>query len=326
MLPRERVVIEILEDVPPDAQVLKACRRMKEGGYEIALDDVTQAEQVLPFLTYVDYAKIDLPALGMRERHQLCECLLNRGLRLLAEKVETLDDFEAALRDGCDLFQGYFFARPEIVSGRQVPVSKMTCLRLLNEVQRSDLNFDQLEKIVRLDIGLTRKLLCLVNSAAFPRHHHIDAIGQAFMVLGERNIRKWVTISALPSLAAGRPAELITTSLVRARFCEHVAENLGAHRDAPGYFLTGLLSLLDAMIGRPLDEVITEMALDERVSNVILGRAGGDKMRSALEMAVAFERSDLQCVEELIAEAGIPLSTASELYIEAMSWADSVPR
>lgn len=327
LLPRERVVIEILEDVEPDAQVLKACGRLKGAGYALALDDVVETATAVPFLEYTDYAKIELPALDRDERQRVCQYFLHKGLRLVAEKVETREDFETALGDGCELFQGYFFARPEIVSERQVPVSKMTCLRLISEVQRPELDFDQLEGIVRLDIGLTRKLLCFVNSAAFARPGQIDAIGQAFVSLGERNIRKWVTLAALPTLASGRPAELITASLVRARFCELAAEKLGRHSSAPGYFLTGLLSLLDAMIGRPLDELVADMALDRCVADAILGSPGaGDGMRRALEMATAFERSDFERVDRLTAGAGIAGSSAAEAYVQAMAWADDLPR
>ena len=325
LLPRDRVVIEILEDVEPDDLVLRACGRLKEAGYTIALDDVVDPSAVAPFLKYADLVKLDLPALGTHERQRICAYLQKKGVRLLAEKVETLNDFECALRDGCDLFQGYFFARPEIVKGQQIPVSKMTCLRLINETQRPVLNYAKLEQIVRLDIGLTRKLLCLVNSAAFGARNHIDAINQAFVRLGERNIRKWVTLAALPLLAAGRPAELISASLVRARFCELIAEYLGER--APSYFLTGLLSLLDAMIGRPLEEVVGEMALDTCIVDSVLGRSrAGDRMRLALELAIAFEKSDFQALEQLAAEAGISGPAAAELSVEAISWADSVPR
>ena len=227
LLPRDRIVVEVLEDVPPDDEVLAACRRLKQAGYIIALDDVVIPENTTPFLEYAQIVKLELPAMSALERHRACDFYLNRGIRTLAEKVESRSDFEAAFADGCDLFQGFFFARPEIVSGKQVPVSKTTCLRLINEVQQPELDFDKLERIVRLDIGLTRKLLCLVNSAAFGSREHVGAIGQAFVRLGETNIRRWVTLAALPTLATGRPAELVSASLVRARFCEKAAEHLG---------------------------------------------------------------------------------------------------
>jgi EAL and modified HD-GYP domain-containing signal transduction protein len=327
LLPRQRVVIEILENVEPDAQVLEACGRLKAAGYALALDDVVETAPIVSYLAYAEFAKIELPVLVRRERRRLCRYFLDRGLRVVAEKVETREDFENALGDGCELFQGYFFACPEIVSGREVPVSKMACLRLISEVQRPELDFGQLERIVRLDIGLTHKLLCLVNSAAFARPARIDAIGPAFVSLGERNIRKWVTLAALPALASGRPAELVTASLVRARFCELAAESLGMPANAPTFFLTGLLSLLDAMIGRPLEELAAEMGLDRCVADAILSRPGAcDRLGRALAMATAFERSDFKSVERLTAEAGMAASSAAELYVQAISWADDLPR
>lgn len=325
VLPNDRVVIEILETVTPDEAVLLGCSRLKSRGYTLALDDVVEPAAALPFLHYVDYVKLELPALGVSDRHRVCHYFRDKGISIIAEKVETLEDFRMAADDGCELFQGYFFARPEIVSAKQVPQSKLTSLRLLNEIQRQDLDFEETERIVRMDVGLTRKLLCLVNSAAFAPRFEIDCVSRALYMLGEVNIRKWVALAALPQLASGGAPELVTASLVRAYFCECIGKRCDGA--ASGYFLTGLLSLLDAMVGRPLDELMREMALDSDIRNAVLGRCKpGDRMRLALEMAVAFERSDFAAIKDLETRTGYPPGVASESYLEAISWADGLPR
>ena len=328
LLPPDRVVVEVLETVQPNAAVVDACKTLKTAGFCIALDDVSSYRAVAPLLPYADYAKIDLVLVSRAERGALCRYFRCRGIRVLAEKVETRGDFQTALDDGCELFQGYFFARPEIVSARHIPSSKLNCLRLMREIHQPDLDFERLTKVVRLDIGLAQKLLSFVNSAAFGLNRRIDCISQAFIVLGERNIRKWVTLAALPTLAAGGPTELITESLVRARFAELATERLIGNTFRPAAsFLIGLLSLLDSMMGRPLDEILAEMALDRSVTDVLLGLAGANRQqRAIIALAVAFERSDFDSVADLASEHGFPVMKLSELYHEAIHWAEALPQ
>jgi len=327
ILPKDRVVIEILEDVEPDAEVVESCRKLKEAGYRMALDDVGAADTRLPLQAYAEYVKIDWMGTEAAYRAPLCGYFREKGLRLLAEKVETKEDFEAALACGCELFQGFYFARPEILSARQVPSSKMACLRLLSEIQKPDLNFDSIETLVRPDIGLTQKLLFFVNSAAFPRRSRIGSLPQALVYLGEGNIRQWVMLAALPKMASGKPAELVTASLIRARFCELAAEQAQPRKRSSSCFLVGLLSLLDAMVGRPLDELVEELGLEAQVADAILGRSREDDgLRLLLDLAVALERSDFDSALRLASAGGIPLARAGELHLEAMTWADSLSR
>jgi EAL and modified HD-GYP domain-containing signal transduction protein len=327
MLPKDRMVIEILEDVEPDEEVLASCRKLKEAGYSIALDDITTANASSPLLAYANYVKLDWLALGAEDRRRLCAGFLEKRLRLLAEKVETKGDFESALAHGCELFQGFYFARPEILSARQVPTSKLACLRLLGEIQKPDMSFERLEALVSADIGLTQKLLYFANAAAFTHQHRVESLNQAFSYLGEDNIRKWVTLAALPTVADGRPAELVTASLIRARFSELAAENSRLKSRSSSCFLIGLLSLLDAMVGRPIEELVEDLGLEEHVAGAILGRPrNDDDLRSVLVMAMALERSDFNSADRLAEACGISPSLAGELHVEAMIWADSLPR
>jgi EAL and modified HD-GYP domain-containing signal transduction protein len=321
----DRLVIEILEDVEPDTEVVDACIRLKEAGYRLALDDIVDTNASSPLLPYADYAKVDIQALGQQDRRSVCGHFRRKGLTVLAEKVETRADFNSALKDGCELFQGYFFAKPEILYGRRVPTSKLACLRLVSEIQKEDLDFGRLERLVRCDVGLVRMLLCFANAAAF--HFSVKNITQAFLRLGEERIRKWVTLAALPGLADGRPAELITTALVRARFCELVAEKAGQGKRAPSCFLVGLLSLLDAMIGLPMEELLDDMALDRKISRAILAAPNHEEgLRPFLDLALCFERSDLDAASQAAERFSVPIQSASELHLAAIAWADKVPR
>ncbi|HTP89589.1 MAG TPA: EAL domain-containing protein [Bryobacteraceae bacterium] len=327
VLPKERVVVEVLEDVEPDADVQEVCRRLKERGYRIALDDVTATNADSPLAAFATYIKLDWLALAPADRSPVCNRFLRRGIRLLAEKVETKADFEAARACGCELFQGYYFAKPEILSTTNIPSAKTACLRLIREIQAPELDFDRLESLVKPDIGLTRKLLLFVNAAAFSHQNEIESLSQAFFYLGENNIRKWVMLAALPELGGGGPAELVTLSLVRARLCELVAENSESAGRPGSCFLAGLMSLLDTMVGRPLGELVDDLGLDAQIRDAILGVSGeDDPLRAVLNLAIARERSDLDEATRLGARFGLSPERLAELHIDAIAWADELPR
>ena len=327
LLPPGKVVIEILETVEPDEQVVSACQRLKQSGYRVALDDVISTEQAGPLLPYADFAKIDFRGLPEGERARVGRHFRKHGLRLLAEKVETKADFESALASGYELFQGYFFARPQIITAQEVPSSKLTCLRVISELHREELDFRRLEELIRRDVGLVRKLLCFVNSAAFPFRKRVDSIFRGLVALGEDNIRKWAAMAAIPTLARDKPDELVEAALVRGRFCELAAGASGIAGSSANCFLVGLLSLLDVMIGRPIDELVSELALDSLVSNAILRKPSSEPVSrtiALLELAIAFEISDYGEVATRAAAAGMDVAVASRLNLQSIGWANAL--
>jgi EAL and modified HD-GYP domain-containing signal transduction protein len=326
-LSSDHVVVEIPEDVEPDEEVVAACMQLKARGYRIALDDISDINAFAPLLKYADYAKIEFPALGQQDRRRFCDHFRQKGLTVLAEKVETRADFQSALKDGYQLFQGYYFAQPEILSGRQVPTSKLARLRLLSEIQNGNLNFGRLEKIVRRDVGLVRMLLCFVNSAIYYSWRSVESIAQAFVWLGEENIRKWVTLAALPALAHGQPPEIVTTALVRAKFCELLAKHTGRGNQSSACFLMGMLSLIDAMIGLPMEQLLNDMALDKSISGAILAAPNdGRGLRPFLDLALCFEKLDVDGARQPAELLKVPMQEASQLYLAAISCTDAKPR
>src|SRR6202021_1280245 len=231
-LPHANTVIEVLETVEPDAEVVEACRNLREQGYQIALDDFVFRPGFEALLDVADLLKIEIQSMPRPEQTKLVRSSKARGHQMLAEKVETYEEFEWARQAGYDYFQGYFFARPVIVRGRQIPAAKLHCLRLLHYV--------------------TSPLFALASS--------IRSIRQALMYFGEKELRKWIALATLSRTAEDKPSELIRHSLVRARFCESVARlaHKGLEQSA---FLTGLFSLLDALIDRPLEETLAALCL-----------------------------------------------------------------
>src|ERR1700689_4711098 len=323
-LPRENSVIELLETVEPDDEVLQACRNLREQGYQIALDDFVLRPGCERLLDVADLVKVEIQSIPRPEQKVRVRSWKARGLQLLAEKVETYEEFEWAKQAGYDYFQGYFFARPVIMRGRQIPAAKVHCLRLLQEAQRAELDFDRLEVLILEDVSLSYQLLRYVNSPLFALNSSIRSIRQALMYFGETELRKWIALATLSRTGENKPSELIRHSLVRARFCESVAKiaQKGLEQSA---FLSGLFSLLDALMDRPLEETLAAMGLAPEITAVLSGQAPErDPLAGIYQLALAYEVADWQRVEEIAQRLKVPVASLGEVYCSATGWASEV--
>lgn len=323
-LPKDSIVIEILETVEPTADLVALCRAIADQGYSIALDDFTDDASLEPLTHIARIIKVDLRATSQDDQERMLCVYKPRGILMLAEKVETYAEFEWARRIGYDLFQGYFFARPVVVRSRQIPAVKVACLRLLKEIQQPELNLKRVEQLLREDVALTYKLLRYVNSALFAHRSEIQSIARALTVLGEEGICRWVALATLPTLATDKPSEVLTLSLVRARFCERLAEF--ALEPSPGRaFLMGMFSLLDALVDQPLDEALRTVDLGREVTEAILGTAGqGSYFGSLYQMVLHYEQGQWDAVEQLANLCRIEFRSAGDAYLEATEWAAQV--
>jgi EAL and modified HD-GYP domain-containing signal transduction protein len=267
---------------------------------------------------------VDVRVTSRPEQERLLRTYRPRGIALLAEKVETHEEFEWARKAGYDYFQGYFFARPSVIQSQQVPATKFNCLRLLSELSRPDLNFKRLEELIRADVALTYKLLRYVNSALFGRRGQVDSIERALMIVGSDEIRRWVALATLPMLATDKPGELATLSIVRARFCERLIQLAGI-ADQSGAFLMGMFSLLDALIDRPLEEALRSVGLGPDITQALLGTAPVDNVLSKIyRLTRRYEQGDWDEVERLSQGCGFPALSAGNAYVEAAMWAEQM--
>ncbi len=223
-LPRQQAVVEILEDIEPDEQLIASCRRLKEQGYILALDDFVYHKNYEPLLELADIIKVDFLLSDVDEQKRLAQMMIPRGIRMLAEKVETHEVYEQAKAMGYQLFQGYFFAKPVIISRKDIPTNKIQFLRILKDVHAQDVDFKKLAQTIQSEVSLTYKLLKLINSAAFALRHKVTSILQALSLLGLREIRSWISLLSISSMADDKPAELVVCSLIRARMCEQLAQ------------------------------------------------------------------------------------------------------
>jgi len=321
MLPWDSLVIEILETVVPDEPVIAACRKLKDRHYRLALDDFVDTEQSLPLVELANIIKVDFRSTPERERLRLVRSHARPGLRFLAEKVETSEEFEWARKNGFDYFQGFFLARPSMMARKEIPALKINTLRLLAQVHRRELDFGEVEELIKRDAPLCYRLLRYVNSGAFALPSRISSIRQAMMILGEEDMRKWIALAAIPALASDKPNELLERATLRARFCELLAPWAGPSPRGSELFLAGMFSLLDAMVGRPLGELLEELGLTDTVGAVLLGQSPAESgLSQVYRLALACEDADWDAVLRIAKKLRAPVEVVSDLYVEAVDW------
>ena len=321
-LPRQRAVVEVLEDIEPDEALIAACRRLKTQGYTLALDDFVYHKNFEPLLDLADIIKVDFLLSDVEEQKRLAQMMIPRGIRMLAEKVETHEVYENAKSMGYQLFQGYFFAKPVIISRKDIPTNKIQFLRILKDVHAQEVDFKKLALTIQSEVSLSYKLLKLINSAAFALRHKVTSILQALSLLGIREIRSWVSLLSISSMADDKPAELVVCSLIRARLCEQLAQPCKMGDRKADMFLMGLFSLLDVIMSRPIDEILQEITVEDDIRETLTGRQG--PFLSVLNLAIAMEKGEWETVSKLAAELQIEEQPLSGAYMDAVKWAQDI--
>lgn len=324
LLSKKNSVIEILEDVQVDQDLLNACRDLKKKGYQLALDDyVLQGNKQDSLTEVVQIIKVDFRKTLPEDREAIVNFFNTRSVELLAEKIETREEFQEALNMGFSYFQGYFFSKPEIISGKDIPGYKLNYLEILKEISRETIDFVNLQKIIERDPPLCLKMLTYLNSAFFGVRTEITSIGHALNLLGEKEIRKWASLVILTNLGKDQPTELMRLSMVRARFCEALAAKVGlSHREAE-LFLVGLFSLLDVYFGRPLGEILENIALATDIKEALLGLKNLHGL--VLDLVVHYEKGAWDEVQPLIDRLGLDEKEVQEGYASGIEFVEAMP-
>lgn len=318
LLPKEVAVVEILETVDPTPEVIAACKKLKAAGYLIALDDFVDKPEYAPLLDLADIIKVDVLATNADEQRDLIRRLAPKRLRFLAEKVETHEVFQAAIKLGFTYFQGYFFSKPVILKGKDVPAFKLHYVDILRELNKEDLNFRRLEDLIKKEMSLTYKLLRYINSAAFALRQKIDSIQRALMLLGEREVRRWLSLLVMAGMGKDKPEELVLQATIRAKFCEMLAPKAGVAARAQDFFFLGLFSLIDAILELPLEEALKGMPIADDVKAALLGEE--NFCRDLYECVLAYERGEWERLPALACRINVDESETPALYAEAVQW------
>ncbi|NWF53875.1 MAG: HDOD domain-containing protein [Syntrophaceae bacterium] len=318
LIPKDLVVVEILENVEPDAEVIEVCRRMKQAGYLLAMDDFVYKENLTPLLEMADFVKVDFLSASESERRALVREFAPRGIRLLAEKVETPKDFSEALELGYKYFQGYFFCKPLVIKGKDIPGSKLHYFQVLQEIHHRQMDFRRLEQIIKQDVSLSYKLLRYINSAYFGLRNKIYSIKQALLLLGQAEIKKWLSLITLAGMGTDKPGELVVHTITRAKFCESLAPHAGLFRRADDLFLVGMLSLMDAFLDRPLSDLLIEVPINDEIKGAILEKQ--NRLGEVYDYVLSYEKGDWARLNEQQMKLGIHEVYPPQLYLNALKW------
>ncbi len=317
LLPSSQTVVEILESVEPDDLVMAACQRLKEGGYMIALDDFGVDDPRQSLTDIADIIKVDVRSTSEAERAALVKRYGPWRCRMLAEKVETREEFMAAKKAGFAYFQGYFFRRPETVKTHAVPANQLSYIKMLQVVSKPELEPREIENAIKGEASLCYRLLRYMNSASFGFVSEIHSVRHALAILGEREVRRWVRLVVTLAAGQNKSSDLVLSALVRGRFCELLSPKI-KHGESD-LFLLGLLSLMDSILELPMTEVLEKVPLDQETKAVLLG--GTSHLRPLYQLMLAQESGDWQGTAELSRSLKLPESEVSETYWQAMQWA-----
>jgi EAL and modified HD-GYP domain-containing signal transduction protein len=319
LLPGDRVTVEIVENIEPDEEVLAACRKLKDTGYTLALDDFVLSNMGTPFLDLADIVKVDFLGTRTEDRARIAEDLGRRHITALAEKVETVEDFDAAVATGYTLFQGYFFSKPVIQVGNRLTSNRLNQFRLLNEVSRPDFSYDQLDDILKQDVGLTYHLLKYINSVWFSLRHEVTSIRHALILLGPGEIRKWAALMSLRNAGSDKPSELFLQSITRARMGECLAPLIGMKPQAPDFFLMGMFSVIDALLDMSMADILPKLPLATPVAQALKGEAG--IFKTAKDTIVAYEKGDWSTFAANAKCLGLDTRLMPVLFTDSLRWA-----
>ncbi len=312
LLPSNRVVIEVLEDIEADPTVLSTLSDLKRSGFTIALDDVNDIERIKPFAGVSNIVKIDLMKIDRIELPELVNQARSYGFKTLAEKVETLADYNSCRRMGMDYYQGYFLCKPNVVQSKRMDSSRVVIMQSLAMLQNQKTNFTDLENIIARDVGLSYKLLRLSNSGYYSFTTEVKSLRQAISLIGLDTMRGWMSLILMTTLQ-DKPPELTNIALQRARMSESLAKVYGQPQPEI-FFLIGLFSVLDALMDQSMDQIVNELNLSDVIKGALLRYEGLPGL--VLHAIKAYENGDWQTVKML----NVPDQMLTGIYLDSIKW------
>lgn len=312
MLPYDRVVLEVLENITVDEPLIKAVQELSDQGYIIALDDFIYTEEWRPLVEVADIIKLDVMAMKDSEIEEQVQFLRTFNTRLLAEKIENMEQFTFLKTLDFDYYQGYFLSKPSIIEGKRAPTNKLSILQLLSKLARDETEHSEIESLIAQDVTLSYKILRYINAACFALPRKIASINEAIIYLGLSNIRRFASMIAMTGFN-DQPHEILLTALIRARMCELLAEAAG-QQNTDTYFTLGLFSSLDIMLLMPMIKLVDELPLGKDLTQALLDIDG--QLTEALRCVLAYERQQWQVVKF----TGLSSEEISNIYLQAVQW------
>jgi c-di-GMP phosphodiesterase len=310
----ERVVIEVLEDVPAEPAVLAGIRRLRARGHRIALDDYSPRRSDRALLDVADIVKLCIAQVVGEELTRTVRELKDRGLTLIAEEVETVEQFEQCIAMGFDGFQGYFLQQPQTFKAQRAPASKIGALRVIAALSDDETSIEEVEKVLSQDVALSYRVLRCINSSYYNLPRKVDSIRQAVVILGLDNLRQLCTLVSLQGFD-DRPPILFVNMMTRARMCEQLGK-LAGQQQTGAFFITGLFSMLNVLTGVPTAQILEALPLAPPVTAALLTEEG--ELGAALKCVRAYERGRW----EQVVFGKLPQNVIRAAYVDAVFWAE----
>lgn len=320
--PKNKIVVEVLEDVRPTAAVIEACQILVNQGYTLALDDFIYHKGLDPLIELAEIVKIDFRLTPVDTIHKTLYHLRRFKLKLLAEKIETIEEFTKAVNLGFHYFQGYFFSRPENIRIKELTAAKINMFRLLAEVSRKDTTLERLHKIISVDIAISYKLLRFLNSAYFYRLEKVKTVKHAIAYLGEKELRRFILLVLISELSSDKPDELVRLALVRAKFCELLGEASALRFDTSELFLLGIFSFIDVMLDSSMDSIMAKLPVSATLKDALNNRSGSYAI--FLDIMQYYERRQIQYLDEAFTEIGVDERSVPDLYLQSLKYANGL--
>jgi EAL and modified HD-GYP domain-containing signal transduction protein len=314
----KKVVIEVVETVKPTEELVQACKNIKEMGYTIALDDHDFDPQWDVLLPYTDIIKVDIIECDEQTLIDNIGKYKDSKIKLVAEKIETIEDFEKYREMGFDYFQGYFFARPEVIKQKKLPTSKLSLIELISASAAVEFDLQKVSNIIERDVSLSYKLLRFINNPLVNKSNEISNLRHALNYMGQVEVKKFIALLALANLGDDKPIELIHLSLVRAKFCELVGEAKALSNNPPTGFLVGLFSLLDALLDQPMEGIVEKLPIGEGIKAALCGSE--NELKSYLALIRAFEVGYWVGVANISKQLSLDLEMTQAFYNESLKW------
>ena len=319
LLNKDSVVIEVLEDVKPDRVFLSNLLALKKQGYTLALDDFTLDYPYQNTIPLYDIIKVDFMLAGLDGAKKIMDKYKNGKRKFLAEKIETVSEFNTALDMGYDYFQGFFFSKPEIIQGKAAMSINMQFLKLKEEINKNEVDFNNISKIIESDIGLSYKLLRLVNS--FSLNSQVSSIRHALAILGVKEIEKWLNFIMISDFVADGADEVVRLSIIRSRFAELIAEHSNQPQIKYQASLVGLFSMIDVVMGKPFDKIFKEIPMSQHVKDAITNKPTSP-LYDMFQVVLSYEKADWDTLDNYTSKLSLKSNEIPDLYFESVSWAN----
>ncbi|WP_019025989.1 EAL and HDOD domain-containing protein [Colwellia piezophila] len=321
MLTPDELVVEILETVKPGKKLLSLCKDLHHKGYTLALDDYEHQSVWAHFYPFIKIIKIDIQKSSIAEIKEVLSAIKDYPhIKMLAEKVETYEEYNQMLEFGFDYFQGYFFAKPEMIKTRNLSPSQLVMAELLYETSKTELDLNSITSVFERDVSLSYKLLRYANSAIFKRRNEISTIKQALVILGSGELKRFIGLMFAITANPDKPSELINLAMTRAKFCELVAKDIPSQLDMSIAFLTGLLSMIDAILDESMANILEKLPLSREIKDPLLTKKG--VMAALIKLVELIEQADWDKTTLVMKKLKLDKDKVVEHYNQAVAWAD----